>query len=291
MDYKKLVLYFATGLVLLLLWNAWQRDYGGINIKPAEVQQNQTEGGNSALNTNNISPSTAKNQDNYQPSTVSTSSGSELIHVTPAKLIHVKTDVLNVTIDPLGGSLVKATLPKYPVSLKQPNNPFPLLNYNKATYYVAQSGMTHLTGVKKGLVPFQTEKNNYQLEKGKKALRVVLHWKSKNGINIKKTLVFKRGKYVVKMNEKITNHSNDVWKGRYFMQTKRRDMPKGSSHVLGFHTFFGIAISSPDKPYNKIKFADLNDSPVNKTITTGWLAFIQHYFLTAWVPNAKIPYY
>ena len=69
----------------------------------------------------------------------------------------------------------------------------------------------------------------------------------------------------LKMNEKITNHSNDVWKGRYFMQTKRRDMPKGSSHVLGFHTFFGIAISSPDKPYNKIKFADLNDSPVNNS--------------------------
>jgi YidC/Oxa1 family membrane protein insertase len=296
MDYKKIVLYFAAGIVLLLLWNAWQRDYGTLSVKPAStLQQTQNQTPNDTTNTANNSAQTptttqsgTQNKDNFQPSTTPSVVAT---NINTKNLIHIKTDVLNVEVNPDGGSLVGATLPKYPVSLKQPNVPFPLLNYDNATYYVAQAGFTNLPGVKHSLIPFKSAEKSYQMQNGSKQLNVVLQWQSPNGIKVVRTLSFTRGKYVVKIHEQITNGSKKVWEGRYYMQTKRRNAPQASAHVLGFHTFFGIAISSPSKPYNKISFKDLDESPVNQTIKGGWLAFIQHYFLTAWVPKPTVPYY
>ena len=56
---------------------------------------------------------------------------------------------------------------------------------------------------------------------------------------------------------------------------------------MGMQSFLGMALSSSEKPYEKYDFSDLKEDPINQVIQGGWVAFIQHYFLSAWIPSAE----
>jgi YidC/Oxa1 family membrane protein insertase len=46
----------------------------------------------------------------------------------------------------------------------------------------------------------------------------------------------------------------------------------------------GAALRETDKNYAKYDFSDIEDEAVKSSIQGGWLAFVQHYFVSAWVP-------
>lgn len=267
MDFKRIILYVIFGAVALKLYSAWLHDYPPAVKKSVQIVQTQATEVNQAL-------------------PVNTSTGVKETHTKVAlnQQIQVHTDVLDVSIDETTGRLLNARLPKYPLSVKDKSKPYVLLNQTPKTYYTAISGVTGLNTIQ-----FKSQKNQYALQAGEKTLTVDLYGE-KDGLSVTKQFIFTKGSYAINTSYTIVNHGRQPWQGRYFMQTIRK-APKDSSHLIGPRTFLGVATSSKKEPFDKQTFKDLNETPISEAIQGGWLAFIQHYFLTAWVPNQEQSYF
>jgi len=54
--------------------------------------------------------------------------------------------------------------------------------------------------------------------------------------------------------------------------------------------YLGPVFSTEEDVYEKYSFSDLEESPFRKTSSGGWVAIIQHYFLSAWIPDQTMSY-
>ncbi len=211
------------------------------------------------------------------------------------QLITVKTDLLLVKIDPIGGDIVQVNLLKYPEELHSPN-PFLLLNNTIDNRYIAQSGLLSTIGpdTTQNQAIYKFEKSEYALGNNEKKLTVKLFWQNLQGLKIIKTFTFHRDEYEIDMAYQIDNHSPQAWDGNLYLQLMRKNNPPASKQgLVNFATYFGAAISSPEKPYQKVSFKDMQSNNLNQTVNGGWAAMIQHYFVSAWVPdkNTKSQYF
>ena len=303
-DYSKMIkiaLYGALIVVALLLWNAWQREYGTQAPQQTQASRTVTQANissNVPTSTNTAASSPTSNVPSIPSSMQASSTHTSVTDATSNstlsadRLIHVKTDVLNVVIDKLGGNIVAVGLPKYPETLGTPNQAFKLLNDQKPHYYVAESGLTGTQGpdTPKGQVTYTSAQNNYTLAEGQNELTIKLSWRNAEGLTVDKEYIFKRDRYAVTLQYQIHNQTANAWQGHLYTQLLRTE-PKKSSSFLHYALFTGAAISSPDKHYDKLSFSNLASSPVNQTVTGGWAAMVQHYFLGAWIPNANQAYH
>ena len=210
----------------------------------------------------------------------------------PAKqngnLIQVATDTLNVTINPIGGDIVSLSLPKYPARKDRPDLPFQLLEQSSSRLYVAQSGLTGRQGPdsSKGRAQYSSEQSSYSLSDDQSTLVVDLKT-SNAGVNFIKRYTFTRDAYLVEVDYLIDNQSSEAWSGSAFGQLKRDDAgDPSSSTATGMATFLGAAYWSADSSYSKMKMGDLDDEKLNEKVNGGWIAWLQHYFVSAWVPDA-----
>ena len=210
----------------------------------------------------------------------------------PAKqndnLIQVATDTLNVTINPIGGDIVSLSLPKYPARKDRPDLPFQLLEQSSNRLYVAQSGLTGRQGPdsSKGRAQYSSEQSSYSLSDDQSTLVVDLKT-SNAGVNFIKRYTFTRDTYLVEVDYLIDNQSSEAWSGSAFGQLKRDDAgDPSSSTATGMATFLGAAYWSADSSYSKMKMGDLDDEKLNEKVNGGWIAWLQHYFVSAWVPDA-----
>jgi YidC/Oxa1 family membrane protein insertase len=279
-DYRKIFLLIALVFLSLTLYNKWQTEHPIAQAEIISQPQNQIAS-NSALN-HQIVPNVpaAKQQSNgvqknQQPSTT----------IAHGKLIWVKTDTLNIAIDSLGGNIVDAQLIKYPAELNS-KTPFQLFTNDSNNYYVAQSGITGKQGpdTSKGQVTYHAQQSHYTLANNQKQLTVNLTY-TKNGVEFIKQFIFQRGKYVIQQQYQIKNNSSKVWQGNFYTQLLRAKVEQHNSLVNHF-AFTGAAFSSPSNHYKKLSFDDMRDQNYQSTNPDGWLAMVQHYFISAWVPAA-----
>ena len=72
-----------------------------------------------------------------------------------------------------------------------------------------------------------------------------------------------------------------------FGQIKRdnSDDPAASSSGMGMVPFLGAATTQPEDRFTKFSFDDMSEEPFKGKLPGGWVAMIQHYFLSAWIPN------
>lgn len=279
MDTKRLLLYFALAYVVFSLWTAWTRDYSTPAAKTADQTAVVPVSQMAALPPSNTPvPATAT------PTPVATAA------IAKQDLITVRTDVLEAKIDPVGGTIVEASLLKYPVSQKEPNKPVNLLNSDPETLYIAQGGITGPNGpdTQAGQARYTATQNNYVLADGQNAVDVDLTWRDKNVI-VTKTLRFKRDDYAINVIYDVKNHSTKPWAGNVYAQLRRKPQP--SPGLFHFSTFNGASISSPEKPYQKFSYSKLNDENISQNIQGGWLAMQQQYFLSAWIPNQQLSHH
>ncbi|KAK0351911.1 hypothetical protein LTR94_022958 [Friedmanniomyces endolithicus] len=112
--------------------------------------------------------------------------------------------------------------------------------------------------------------------------------KTADGVEIIKTFTFKQGEYPVVVNHKVVNRSGQNWQGQMFGQLKRDnsdDPGKSDQGIFTLGTFLGGAWGSPEEHYNKLKFANFNEEKLNVEAKGGWVAMVQHYFVSAWIPG------
>jgi YidC/Oxa1 family membrane protein insertase len=204
-------------------------------------------------------------------------------------IIQVYTDVLQLAVDLRGGDIIELALPKYLAELDKPNKPFVLLEDNASLVYVAQSGLIGTDGIdSKGRAAYTASASRYRLEDGKDTLTVDLVWQGSGDVKVTKRLSFRRGEYLVDVRYLVENNSAARWQANLFGQIKRQSGPPPSTvtNAMGMHPFLGVAVTLPDDRFTKFTFEDLAEEPFKAQHTGGWIALIQHYFLSAWIPDA-----
>ena len=205
-------------------------------------------------------------------------------------LVRVKTDTLNLWIDRRGGDIVKVTLPTYPVSLGAPDVPFTLLDRTIGFTYVAQSGLAGPDGPDarpEGRPLFSTEFEEFALAEGANTLEVPMAYTDSSGVRWTKRFTFERAAYSVAVDYEIDNGGAKELAVNAYAQIKRSagDPPGSEAPGMGPRPYVGAAFTSEDDRYQKIDFDDLDDERFQLRTSGGWVAMLQHYFLTAWIPG------
>lgn len=287
MELRRTLLIVAMAVVGYLLLINWQRDYGTV-AQPKVAESNAPA--KAPTDVPVATPQSAGSEDVpvvSAPKEVSAQPGSV---TAPGNLVSVMTDVLDVKIDLKGGDIVEVALPKYTESVNS-NKPFVLLDNTPQSTFIAQSGLIGQgpDASAAGRPNYQVAASNFTLQQGEKTLQVVLTLPAENGVEIRKVYEFQRGDYLIRLRYEVANHSNAPWTGMMFGQLKRdssKDPSAGGSRV-GMSTFLGAAWWTPEKSYNKRPLKKLSEEPLKVSETGGWIALVQHYFVTAWVPDAK----
>ena len=205
------------------------------------------------------------------------------------RLVEVSTDVLTVLIDTQGGDIVRVELPKHLTELGESSSPFILLNRTSSTTYIAQSGLVGANGTdtKAGRPLFTVDAEQYQLQDGQDSLTVNLTLRQ-GEVLITKQFTFKRADYLVELAYLVDNQSSNSWKAGLFGQIKRDSHNPTEGNSMGMKPYLGAALTSNDENYKKLDFEDIEDEPFKGTVTGGWVAMVQHYFISAWVPDQSI---
>lgn len=265
-DFVRGILLGGVCLLGYMLWTTWQADHPAL-VEPTQV----------------VATAPTPTSNGYLP-VASTTTPSASQHA----LIHVKTDVLDVTIDPVGGAIVDSALVQYPQALHDAK-PYVLLNTQPKTLYTAQSGLAATVSAQTPDV-YHSERQDYTLQADQSRLQVPLQWRDANGVLVNKVFTFTRGSYQIQLDMDLQNHSATPWQGHFYLQFKRTEPAQPSQGLFSIKPFLGAIISSPDKRYQKFTFKELAKEPVHQTITNGWVAMEEHYFISAWIPDAKQSY-
>ena len=281
---RRYALYGALAVVSYLLLQAWNADYGQ-TINTAPQQQSQMP---SATVDNTPSPdvqNAATGEDvppigqnnSTQPATTASQS-------TANKLIHVRTDVLDLNIDLNGGDVVYLGLPKYPQSLQTPDVPFVLLENDATRQFIVKSGLL-VGGQNEGRGLFSASKSDYTMTGD--SLDVILSYQQ-NNISYDKIFHFRKGDYLFDVSYKVTNNTDSTWQGSFYGQINRdKSADPSASKGMSFSSVLAFAWTTPDTRYEKVKFSKIDDGVDNIKNQGGWVAFLQHYFVTAWVPGKQ----
>lgn len=290
MELRRTLLIVAMAVIGYMLILNWQKDYGAQPAADAVAEAEAPVAGNSDMPT---VPAAAVNADIPVAPTATANSAETPLAVEGQSngRVSVKTDVLDIQIDTRGGDIVRIALPKYTESIDS-KKAFVFLDHSAARTYVAQSGLIGTDGpdaAASGRPQYQTSAREYVLADGQDALAVTLVLQQENGVEIRKVFEFTRNNYQVKMHYDIINRGTAPWSGLMYAQLKRDSSkdPSASNQGFGMSTFLGGAWWTKDKPYNKLKLEKFAEEPVKESVTGGWAAMVQHYFVAAWVPDAK----
>lgn len=204
--------------------------------------------------------------------------------------VTVKTDLFTIEFDRKGADLRFASLNKYAVSLED-DSAFTLMSDKSPYLFLAQSGFSgQAVSAPTHHDVFTSSENSYQLAETAQELRVPFVWE-KDGIKVEKTYVLQRNSYVVGLEIKVSNHTGQTWQASPYTQLVRNTFDPSASFWLP--TYTGGAIYDPVSKFDKYDLADVTSQPLSQDSTGGWLAMMQHYFLTAIVPakDATVHYY
>jgi YidC/Oxa1 family membrane protein insertase len=286
-DQLRNLLLIALCVVGFLLWQAWQKDYGPKPVQPAPTAA-VTEDGQPAPVVEEDVPALPNISDDVP---AAAPDGPSVTAAPDYDKVRVRTDLLDVDINLRGGGIRRLALLDYPVSLENKDEPFQLLEFQPPNVFLAQSGLRGKSAAGDSNVPdhhaaFTAERTDFVLADGDDTLDVKLHWKSDDGVRITKIYTFHRDSYVVDLSYQVENGSGEPWGARMYGQFQRSEVaPEGG--LFRTYTYTGGVISGPEKPYEKIDFSDMRDVDLKRSQSGGWIAMIQHYFTSAWVPTAE----
>ena len=281
MNLQRNIILIAIGVIVWMLIVRWSNFEGQQEI---QAIQNQPQ---SQLEMPRVSAANYP-ADTALPTLVEDLDEQPTLAVSSKQLISVSTDVLDVVIDPLGGDIVEVRLLDHLTKMEQDGGePITLLQRSNYAEYIAQSGLIggNATDTAAGRPLFTSLKNNYQLYEGENSLDVDLVYKQ-NGVEIIKRFEFSTSDYRIGVRYIINNFTPEPWSSTFYGQIRRDShSPQfGATGGMQMQPFLGAALREPDKNYSKYSLPDLEDGPVKASIEGGWLAFSQHYFISAWVP-------
>jgi YidC/Oxa1 family membrane protein insertase len=271
MDTRRLVLFVIFSMSILMLWDAWQRQYAPV----AQIAQHAT--------VNVVA-------DNSVPSSVSASApesklnlvddGSVYKLLTGQRII-VTTDLYKADIETVGGDLRRLELLKHRASDTEKSNFVLLDDAGKPMTYVAQTGLIG-ADLPSHKAVFTSSATNYQMQEGQDTLEVKLSWVS-NGVTVDKIYTFHRNKYAIDVTYQVKNGSATAITPAVYYQIVHDNESNQGSKLMP--TFTGGAYYSEASKFKKLAFNDMEKEPLKITSSDGWVGLLQHYFVSAWIPK------
>ncbi|KFN43811.1 membrane protein insertase YidC [Arenimonas oryziterrae] len=212
-----------------------------------------------------------------------------------AQPITIENDVLRLTVDLNGGRLTDSHLLKYTVEKKAGSPSVALLSSEPGRYFTADAGLYNQDRSRKLDEHFTTENGatQFQIPAGAASLVVPLTWvDAQTGLTVRRTLTLDRGSYVLKLSDTVSNGGTSAQQVYPYVSLDRVAPPAPPKHSFMTNpetfSFVGAAWYSPEEKYEKAKLAKFDsDKPPTGDIAGGWIAMLQHHFVTAWVPNEK----
>ncbi|QDE41476.1 membrane protein insertase YidC [Luteibacter pinisoli] len=282
MNQTRTLLFFALMFVAYVLWTQWEQDYGP--KPPAQATPAAQVDGKPAADSSVPGAAGPANV----PSDTAAPAGK-------AELVTLQNDVLRLTIDTRGGSIVRSELlyyPSAPVTRKDPTPPpARLLDDNATMFFAAQDGLVSNNGAAPDhRALFHAEKTEAKLADGEKSVSLDLTWSDPSGVKVTKRYTLKRMDYVVDLDQRIDNGSQATWSGNAYQQLQRAPAEKvnwfKSYTDPAQHSFFGAGWYSPESKFEPLPFTDFAKKPLSHAVTGGWISMLQHYFFVAWIPPA-----
>ena len=217
----------------------------------------------------------------------------------PIQQVTISTDLVRATIDSTGATLARVELLKQVDPLDKSKHVV-LLDRSASRLYLAETGLVPPTGgagLPNHHTPMRVLPGERSLGDGQNELKVAFESDPVGGVKLVKTYTFRRGDYVIDVQHQIVNATNAPISPRLYLQLVRdgNDPPGGSSL---YFTFTGPGIYTESAHYNKIDFSSIakrapGEKPNHETsASNGWVAMVQHYFLSAWLvdkPGAPGP--
>ncbi len=290
MDFQRIFLIGGIVLTVFLLLTEWGKFKEEHDIKKI-LDQQSTRNVEISTTQADIPVDTPSASEDIPVVTSQTTTAAEVSNnetVDKNNIISISTDVLNIEINRLGGDIVHASLPKFSAHIDTPDIPFTLLE-NQHRLYIAQSGLVgvNATDTKDGRPVFFSEKNQFSMSADQDELSVDLSFLADENVSIIKRYQFHRSDYLIHLTYLIDNRSDKPWKANLYGQIKRDNSPDpatSSGGSMGVQPFLGVATTTNESRFEKFTFDDMDDENFSTTREDGWIAMVQHYFLSAWIP-------
>jgi len=298
------MLWVALAAILYLNYEAWMRDYS----EPAPSAAAPSAAAPSAAGApsaaaapapaNSLADSIPKAGSAAAPSAAPSGAGTAPpAPAVPAAAgssaaLHVVTDVLDVTINLKGGEIDRADLSQYPLHKDIPNIPVRLENRDPDSLYLLQSGLTGGAGesAPTHLAMWTADQSAYVLPAGANELRVPMTWTDGEGLTVTKTFIFTRGWYAIDLKYEVHNEGTTARSLASYAQILRHWEHASRSYFdVETYSFKGPDVFDGTKTRD-LKVENEADSKFSGTITNGWLASLQHHFVSAIVPPADQAY-
>ena len=273
MDTQRLILLFIFSFSLLMLWEAWERES---RPKPAAAPRAQQG-----------VPAPA--QPAPPPAAKAAPAPAASPGADPAaqgEVVRVSTDLLIAEIDSLGGTLRKVELLRHKDSRDRSKN-FVLLGPEHR--YTAQSGLTGDAGPNHR-TPWRVVPGERTLAPGAEAVELRLAAPGRDGLQVEKIYTFKRNSYVIDVSLELRNQSAAPISTYGYFQLTHDGKPDTDADTIaqqfGARSFTGFAVYSEARKFEKVSPSDLDKGEPEHVAQgdNGWLAFVQHYFVSAWLP-------
>ena len=288
-DIRRTILWVIFGFSMVLLWDQWQVYNGQKATFFPGANKAAATAGSPAM------PSSVPGGVSAPGAAVAAvpAIGSAAVSISavdapvaPRERLIVTTDVLKLTFDTQGGSLVQTEFVQH-VDMADKSKRFVLLDDNKDRTYTAQTGL--IAGVAGGALP--THKTIMSVAPGERTLKadakeLLIRFESPEvgGVKLVKTFTLTRGAYAIAVKHDVVNvGANPVSPQLYLQLVRDGNKPLGESSF--YSTFTGPAVYTEAKKYQKVEFKDIENNKVDieKSATNGYVAMVQHYFASAWL--------
>jgi YidC/Oxa1 family membrane protein insertase len=284
-DMRRTLLWLVFVMSLVLLWDAWNKHtgapplFGGSVSRPAASASSPpaaATSGSAAVPSAVSTPATASTNAATVPATAPASGG---------ELITLTTQQVKATIDTRGGELVRLELLQFSDHVDRDRNVV-LFDRSRERLYLARSGLATVDGVAypNHETIMTAAPDARELKAGADALELKLESPPVNGVVLRKTYTIKRGDYRIGVKHEIVNTTDKTLAPQLYLQLVRDgNAPAGESSF--YFTFTGPAVYTEARKFEKIDFADIekNKASHQATASDGWIAMVQHYFVSAWL--------
>jgi YidC/Oxa1 family membrane protein insertase len=276
MESQRLILFFVFSFSLFLLFDAWQRDQNPVPVR-APSAASDAKG---ALDPSVPPPPSAALT---PPKPAAGATAAPTGPLAASEMIAVETDVFRADISTTGGDLRRLELKQHRAVDDKKKN-LVLFRQTPEYVYVAQSGL--LGELPNHRTVYTAQSKQYALADGSNAVEVRLEAPPVNGVKVTKIYRFQRGSYLIDVSFEVRNESGAAVQPYAYAQMLRDDKsPEGDSAMLP--TFTGVGVYTEKEKFQKVSFSDIEKNKAThvKTSNDGWVALVQHYFLTAWLPK------
>ena len=263
MDVIKTSLIIAIGITFYYLLLQWPNQVDNYEVSANYTNESIEFDDSEDLLTEPLSPLSEQNEIQIESATQ------------PLEVFEIENDDLSLFVEKTTGKFTISFLKNISLE-KGGEDPFVVLDPNNS--YSANSGFyTRSQGYLRPNFSKISEslgvngKNIYTLEG------------ETNGISFKKKIEMDVVGYGIKIFDEITSTINDDITVTPYVLIERDNSPVKESGLM--YTYLGPVFSSTRDTYEKYDFDDIKDAPYQNKTFGGWVAFIQHYFLTAWIPD------